>query len=92
MANVFLVDLESIPTRYTCEWKTHLPDLLKLKGHNVHVLSGLEDIPSATTPGAFLNFGGTNVYKSSQVEQMGRLFCAGSVSSGDHFLFTDAWH
>jgi len=26
------------------------------------------------------------------VEQMGRLFCSGSVQPGDHFLFTDAWH
>ena len=50
------------------------------------------DIPSATTPGAFLNFGGTNIYKASQVEQMGRLFCNGAVHSGDHFIFTDAWH
>ena len=23
---------------------------------------------------------------------MGRLFCAGTVKPGDHFLFTDAWH
>jgi hypothetical protein len=23
---------------------------------------------------------------------MGRLFCSGAVKSGDHFLFTDAWH
>ena len=23
---------------------------------------------------------------------MGRLFCAGAVKPGDHFLFTDAWH
>ena len=89
---VFLVDLESVSTRYTCEWKTHLPTLLRKAGHNVQVISGPEDIPSATTPGAFLNFGGTNIYKSSQVEQMGRLFCAGSVQPGDHFLFTDAWH
>ena len=89
---VFLVDLESVSTRYTCEWKTHLPHLLRKAGHNVQIISGPEDIPSATTPGAFLNFGGTNIYKSSQVEKMGRLFCAGSVSPGDHFIFTDAWH
>jgi hypothetical protein len=50
------------------------------------------DIPSATTPGAFLNFGGTNIYKASQIEQMGRLFCNGAVHPGDHFIFTDAWH
>jgi glycosyltransferase involved in cell wall biosynthesis len=92
MARVFLVDLEAVETRYTGEWKTHLPSLLKRKGHNVQIISGPEDIPSATTPGAFLNFGGTNIYKSRQVEQMGRLFCNGAVHAGDHFIFTDAWH
>jgi glycosyltransferase involved in cell wall biosynthesis len=92
MANVFLVDLESVETRYTGQWKSHVPNLLKKVGHNVQVIAGPTDIPSATTPGAFLNFGGTNIYKSSQVEQMGRLFCDGSVHPGDHFIFTDAWH
>ena len=92
MANVFLVDLEPVETRYTGQWKSHIPELLKKAGHNVQVLSGPTDIPSATTPGAFLNFGGTNIYKSSQVEAMGRLFCSGGVGRGDHFLFTDAWH
>lgn len=90
--NVFLVDLEAVETRYTGQWKTHVPELLRKAGHNVHIISGPTDIPSATTPGAFLNFGGTNIYKASQVEQMGRLFCSGAVSPGDHFLFTDAWH
>jgi len=89
---IFLVDLESVETRYTGQWKTHVPKLLKKAGHNVQIISGPTDIPSATTPGAFLNFGGTNIYKSAQVEQMGRLFCSGAVKPGDHFLFTDAWH
>jgi hypothetical protein len=92
MARVFLVDLEAVETRYTGQWKTHLPSLLKQKGHNVQVIAGPTDIPSATTPGAFLNFGGTNIYKSSQVEQISRLFCNGRISAGDHFIFTDAWH
>ena len=92
MSKIFLVDLEAVETRYTGEWKIHLPALLRKRGHDVQVISGPTDIPSATTPGAFLNFGGTNIYKSSQVEQIGRLFCAGSISSGDHFIFTDAWH
>jgi glycosyltransferase involved in cell wall biosynthesis len=92
MARIFLVDLEAVETRYTGEWKNHLPALLRKEGHDVQIISGPEDIPKATTPGAFLNFGGTNIYKSSQVEQMGRLFCNGSVHPGDHFIFTDAWH
>lgn len=89
---VFLIDLEAVDTRYTGQWKTHVPALLKKAGHNVQVIFGPTDIPTATTPGAFLNFGGTNIYKASQVEQMGRLFCNGSVHPGDHFIFTDAWH
>ena len=92
MANIYIVDIEAVETRYTAQWQTHVPKLLKEAGHDVQVIAGPTDIPSATTPGAFLNFGGTNIYKSSQVEQIGRLFCAGSIHSGDHFIFTDAWH
>ena len=92
MAKVFLVDLEAVETRYTGEWKTHLPVLLRRHGHDVQVIDGPTDIPQATTPGAFLNFGGTNIYKSSQVETIGRLFCAGRISPGDHFIFADSWH
>jgi len=92
MSKIFLVDLEAVSTRYTGQWKDHVPQLLKKAGHDVHIISGPSDIPSATTPGAFLNFGGTNIYKASQVEQLGRLFCSGSVEAGSHFIFTDAWH
>ena len=92
MANIYIVDIEAVETRYTAQWKTHVPKLLQEAGHNVQVIAGPEDIPSATTPGAFLNFGGTNIYKSSQIEKIGRLFCAGSIHAGDHFIFTDAWH
>ena len=92
MAKIFLIDLEPVETRYTAQWKQHIPNLLKKAGHDVAILSGPKDIPSATTPGAFLNFGGTNIYKSLQVEGMGRLFCSGAIKPGDHFLFTDAWH
>lgn len=92
MARVFLVDLEAVETRYTAQWKIHVPKLLEEHGHDVHVISGPTDIPAATTPGAFLNFGGTNIYKANQVEQISRLFTEGKVTNGDHFIFTDAWH
>ena len=82
---VYIVDLESVESRYTCEWKWHLPELIK----DSVPIEGAEDIPKATTPGAFLNFGGTNIYKAKQIETMGRMFCDGTVKAGDHFLFTD---
>ena len=89
---IYIVDLEAVETRYTAQWKEHVPKIFKRAGLEVQVISGPEDIPSATTPGAFLNFGGTNIYKSRQVEEFSRLFTSGAVKPGDHFLFTDAWH
>ena len=89
---IYIVDLEAVDTRYTKEWKNYLP--LQLKKHTnakVEVISG-GDTPQATTPGAFLNFGGTNVYKANQMQQIGKLFCDGKVKDGDYFLYTDAWN
>ena len=89
---VYIVDIEAVDTRYTKQWKTHLPEQLKrATNEEVVVISGGET-PQATTPGAFLNFGGTNVYKSNQLAQIGEMFCNGEVKDGDYFLYTDAWN
>ena len=89
--NIWLVDLEAVETRYTKQWKTQFPNLLRGNGHTVNVING-GDTPQATTPGAFLNFGGTNVYKSKQLEIIAEAFCNGEVKDGDYFLYTDAWN
>ena len=86
---VYIVDIEAVESRYTGQWQSHVPNLLRKAGHNVQIIDGPTDIPAATTPGAFLNFGGTNIYKASQVEQMGRLFCNGAVQSGDSHILSD---
>ena len=89
---IYIVDLEAVDTRYTKEWKKYLP--LQLKRHTnskVEVISG-GNTPQATTPGAFLNFGGTNVYKAKQMQQIGEMFCNGKIKDGDYFLYTDAWN
>jgi hypothetical protein len=89
---VFIVDIEAVDTRYTKQWKEHLPK--QLADHvntDIKVISGGET-PQATTPGAFLNFGGTNVYKSKQLEIIGEMFCNGEIKDGDYFLYTDAWN
>ena len=95
---VYIVDIEAVDTRYTKQWKEHLPEQMQqvlvsdaAVLDEVVVISG-GDVPQATTPGAFLNFGGTNVYKSNQLMQIATLFCNGRVRSGDYFLYTDAWN
>ena len=89
---IYIVDIEAVDTRYTKQWKEYLPkQLQRATNIDIKVVSGGET-PQATTPGAFLNFGGTNVYKSKQLEKIGEMFCNGTVKDGDYFLYTDAWN
>jgi hypothetical protein len=88
---VYLVDLEAVETRYTKQWKEYLPRQMRAAGLDVIVITGGE-VPQATTPGAFLNFAGTNNYKAQQMLEISRMFAMGNIKDGDYFLYTDAWN
>ena len=89
---IYIVDIEPVESRYTAQWKKYLPQQIKKHTNSiVKTISG-GSTPQTTTPGAFLNFGGTNVYKSKQLEKIGKMFCNGEVNDGDYFLYTDAWN
>ena len=88
---VYIVDIEAVDTRYTKQWKDYLPWQLQKHVDDVVVISG-GDVPQATTPGAFLNFAGTNNYKSQQMLKISELFAQGAIKDGDYFLYTDAWN
>jgi len=88
---LYLVDLEAVDTRYTKQWKEHLPRQLEAAGIPVTVISG-GNVPMETTPGAFLNFAATNNYKSQQMLEISREFSFGNIKDGDYFLYTDAWN
>ena len=67
-----IVDIQAVDTRYTKQWKEHPPpNCAPATNNEVVVISGGDT--SATTSGAFPNFGGTNVYKSKQLEQIGEM-------------------
>lgn len=93
MNTIFIIPIEPIDTRYTCHWHTHIPKLLKdaTDKYNVITIDGT-DVPAIPTPGAFLDFGATNIYKSSQLIKIADKFRHGEVKDGDKFLFTDAWN
>jgi len=104
---IYIVDIEAVESRYTAQWKKFLPEQLRahlnktdivdgvvykdLDTTDVVVISGGE-VPQATTPGAFLNFAGTNNYKSQQMLEISRMFANGEITNGDYFLYTDAWN
>lgn len=91
MSKVYIVDIEAVDTRYTKQWKEHLPTQMRNAGLDVVKISG-GDVPMATTPGAFLNFAGTNNYKAQQMIEISREFAFGNIKDGDYFLYTDAWN
>ncbi len=94
---VYIVPIEPIETRYTAQWYDHIPKDLeayaKERGYNIRVktIAGVE-VDATTTPGAFLDFGATNIYKSSQLQTIAQMFNKGVINSGDVFLYTDAWN
>ncbi|WP_421951086.1 hypothetical protein [Pelagibacterium sp.] len=94
---IFIIGLEQHEQRYTSEWATSLPDLVKTvlndagSTENLRVVEGHHTVQT-TTEGAFLNFAETNIFKAAQISQTAALFAQGQVEPGDRFLFTDAWH
>ena len=88
---VYLVPIEPIDTRYTRQWYDLLPAQLSKLGVDVVTIDG-QEVPPRPTPGAFLDFAATNIYKSSQLMKIADLFAEGKVKNGDYFLYTDAWN
>lgn len=91
MKRLHLIGLESIETRYTKEWRTHLPEVL---GVHFEVFDNYYgDILDASVKASdFLNWTSTNYFKSSQLMK----FCAalqnGDIRDGDIILVTDFWN
>jgi len=91
MPNIYIVGIEPLDTRYTKQWYHHIPKLLDAAGADVVIIEG-EDVPATPTPGAFLDFGATNIFKSSQLMIIAQLFREDKIQDGDKFLYTDAWN
>ena len=93
-STIWIFSLEPIETRYTAQWHSHVPLLLKNKlgdKFNVVQIDGVQK-NSQLTPGAFLNFSDTNYWKSAQMCAFLEQHNQGKTGANDHFIFTDAWN
>lgn len=88
---IWIVPIEPLDSRYTKQWYDFLPAQLEKLGLEVVTIEG-DEVPPTPTPGAFLDFAATNVYKSSQLVRIANLIRDGKVKTGDYFLYTDAWN
>ena len=96
---LIILSLEPLESRYTCEWYQQLPkifnDYIRKSDLYMEVISidGKSDKQSnKVTPGAFLNFTDTNIWKNTQLNKIATMFSEGRISPGDKFLITDAWN
>ena len=89
---IYIIPIEPIDQRYTKQWYDIIPNLVANQSkYNVLNIDG-EQTSTGTTQGAFLDFAVTNVYKSSQINTIAKLFNGGIIKTGDKFLVTDAWN
>lgn len=97
MQEIYVIGIEPLPTRYSAAWYYHVPKLIESeftkqgKEVNVIIIDG-DDVPPVTTPGAFLDFGATNIFKNSQMSTIAELFRQNKIKPNSKFLFTDAWN
>lgn len=95
---IYIMALEPIETRYTAQWLTSIPDEIssyaKKNGIDfpeIVIVMG-DKVSGETTPGAFLNFTDTNIWKNTQLNHLCQMYKSGDVKDGDKILFTDAWN
>lgn len=97
MQDIYVIPIEPLDTRYTKQWYSHIPQTLEKEAQkrgldiNVIVVDG-EDVPPTPTPGAFLDFAATNIFKSSQLMAICDQFRNNKIKGGTKFLYTDAWN
>jgi len=95
--NIWIFCIEPLESRYTQQWYTNIPKILKHEitnsnlPFNVITVDGIQNSGS-TTPGAFLDFTDTNYYKSSQLCKFIEYMREGKVGKHDKILFTDFWN
>jgi hypothetical protein len=93
MNTIYIVPIEPIDQRYTKQWYSAIPNAINdaTDKYKVVTIDG-EQTSAGTTAGAFLDFAVTNVYKSSQIVAISKMFNEGVIKPYDKFLITDAWN
>jgi hypothetical protein len=93
MKQLIIFSLEPIESRYTKQWFTHLPELFKEKIDDCEIIQIDGDTKSnRPTPGAFLDFEATNIWKSEQVIKFFKMMSEGLIQDDAYILFTDFWN
>jgi len=87
---LYYVPLEHLDERYTVSMDSLLQDAFRKNKIKYKVING-QVLSGKIESGAFLDFAGTNYFKSSQIQAIARLFFDNKIKDGDVFFFSDLW-
>ncbi len=92
MKQFIIFSLEQLESRYTKEWFDHLPLLFNDKlGDKFEIIQiNGETTSNVPTPGAFLDFAATNLWKNEQINKFFHML--ENIKNDAFILFTDAWN
>jgi hypothetical protein len=101
--NVFILPIEPVESRYSAEWFRFVPRQLLEHAQNVDrktCIRNLGQVKQVTgakvtnkvPPGQFLDWAATNIYKSTQLAKLAKMFQDGAIKNGDKIVITDAWN
>jgi len=91
---VVILPIEPLSTRYTAQWHEFFPKQLQsYLGEDFQILQIDGELTAAKpTPGAFLDFAATNIWKSTQLAKLMKKIQDGKIRPGAYILVTDAWN
>src|SRR5689334_15415575 len=94
MAQYFWCNEKSYQNRWTFEWYDGVPKLIRREINRrgadaeVYQIDGT-DVPDVVTPGAFINFGTSTIFKNGQVNRLCENLANGLIQPGARILFCD---
>lgn len=87
---LYYVPLEILEERYTASMDALLRREFEAAKIEFFTVQG-QVLSSRIESGAFLDFSGTNYFKSTQIQKISELFFRGIIKDGDVFFFSDLW-
>ena len=87
---LYYVPLEILDERYTASMDSLLRHGFRAASIEFVTIRG-QILSSKIESGAFLDFSGTNYFKSTQIQKISELFFRGIIKDGDVFFFSDLW-
>ena len=88
MVKIYYIPIEPLEERYSAQWYKLFPKKFKENGYEVIIIDGIP-LTNRIITGTFLDINSTAHYKSTQLQQVSKLFYKSQIKNGDIFFIAD---